>query len=89
MSEPRILSICPAPAGLLAVYRFSDQDQEHREPVVAFGVVEDKSGGINIRYAAALVVDAECGSLEVADDGASFHRLEWVQPTKGCQCSAA
>lgn len=87
MSEPRILSIIPAPAGLLAVYGFSDQDQEHREPVVAFGVVEAKSGGINIRYAAALVVDAECGTLEVADNAVSFVRLEWAQSTRGCQCS--
>lgn len=83
-----ILSICPAPSGLVAVFKATAEGypSEHREPVAALGIVVDPEGN---RYAVALVIDAEIGTLSQAADANDFDRLEWEQGVNPCSKSCA
>ena len=70
-----LLSITPAPAGLVAV--FMEGRKEFITPVAAFGLLLDQNTIPPEQYAAALVINQEFGTLEPAAESSNFDRLEW------------
>ncbi|PLY01199.1 MAG: hypothetical protein C0622_07655 [Desulfuromonas sp.] len=86
------ITICPAPAGLVAVFcePGSNKECEHREPIVAFGIIDEtiavaKGTEKAYRHFVPLVLDYECGSLEPVDASSDFLRVE-RQPHPPCSC---
>ena len=83
-----IVSIIPAPAGLIAIYGpTKDETKGFKDPVVALALIQTDRFTHTERELVAMVIDPDVGTLTPAHDASNFEGIKWQQQPPACQCS--